>query len=88
MPNWYLYYRIMRAVKDGETTQSARIELQDVLIELRGRAQREWPEATDQEIQDFFGYLSRNPTIFTEAQARHLANMESWSVEEVINVAR
>jgi hypothetical protein len=86
MRNWYLYYRILHAVRDGGPTFHARIELQDVLIDLRAKAQREWPDATDQDIQDWFEHLSNNPDVFTEKQARHLTLMEPWATEEVTNV--
>ena len=83
MPNWYLYYRIMYAV--GRVS-APRLALQDVLCDLRRKSQREWPDATDQEVQDFFEHLAGNPTLFTEAEARHLTLMEPWAMEEVTNV--
>jgi len=86
MPNWYLYYRLMQALRDYSKTGQARIALQDVLCDLRTKAQREWPNATDQDVQDFFEYLSHNREIFTIEQARHLTLMEPWATEEVTNV--
>ena len=86
--HWYLYYRLMHALRHQNdlSITKARLELQDVLIDLRGRAQREWPEASQQDVQDFFEYLSHNPEIFPERNARHLTCMETWATEEVTNV--
>ncbi len=85
MKNWYLYYRIMHAVKCTGPTIIARNELQDVLVDLRGKAVAEWrvsldseDSPTDQQVQDFYEYLAGNPTVFTEAQARHLTQQEGW----------
>lgn len=82
MTNWYIYYRLLRAVRDGEPTSSARMELQNVLIDLREKAVKEWPGATAQNVQDFFEHLARNTDgePLSEGAARHLAEIEGWSV--------
>ncbi len=84
MPNWYLYYRLLHSVRDIGGTLTARIELQDVLCDLREKAEREWPDAKAQDIQDFYEDLARNPALFTEREARHLTLIEPWAMEEVI----
>jgi hypothetical protein len=86
MRNWYLYYRLLHAVRCEWQTNHARVELQDVLIDLRSKAQREWPESTDQDVQNFFEHLARGPEVFSVKQARHLTLMEPWATEEVTNV--
>lgn len=81
MPNWYLYYRLMHAVRPHGQTSYARMELQDVLVELRCRANAEFPNASAQEIQDFFEAIARSPedSPFTLSQALHLTRMEPWA---------
>jgi hypothetical protein len=58
------------------------MDLQDVLIDLRGKAQREWPDATDQEIQDFFEHIAwrtqRDCILLTEREVWHLISQEPW----------
>ena len=84
-PNWYLYYRLLHAVPSNN--QMRRSIIQDVLMDLRSEAEREWPGATAQKIQDFYEYLARTSVQpFSEAQARHLTLMEPWACEEVTNV--
>ena len=78
-PNWYLYYRIMQALRDYSKTGQARTALQDVLCDLRDKANEEWPDATQQDIQDWFEHLSSNREVFTEKQALHLTKMEPWA---------
>ena len=80
MTDWYVYYRIMRNVRN----EGERLELQDVICEFRERAWKSFPEATEQDIQDFFEHLSRNDLVtFTEREARHLVRMEHWGESEV-----
>ena len=86
MRNWYLYYRLLHAVMDGGPTLWARLELQDVLCDLRSKARCEYPEATDQDIQDWYEHLARNPNVLSEAQVRRLTRMESWATGEAIDV--
>ena len=78
MKNWYLYYRLLRATQTVAALQ-ARLELQDVLIDLRSKARAEWPNATAQEVQDFFEYLSGMPVLFSEKEAHHLTMMKPWA---------
>ena len=81
MNNWYLYYRLMHALRHHNdlSISKARIEMQDVLCDLLYKSQLEWPNAEAQEIQDFFEYLSINPTLFTEREAKYLTLMEPWA---------
>ena len=87
-PNWYVYYRLLAAVKGTGPTFHARNQLQDVLVDLRIKTAAEFPEATEQEVQDFFGSLALNPLPFTVRQAAHLTKMEPWgdtdSIKEVL----
>jgi hypothetical protein len=82
MKNWYLYYRIMRAIPPNS---SARGEIQDILIDLRGKAVKEWPGATDQDVQDFFEYLARDREgePMSQGGIAHVARMEGWEHNEV-----
>lgn len=73
MANWYLYYRLLR-----ELEGAARVALQDVLVDLRGKTVVEWPGVTDQEAQDFFEYLADSTYLFDERQAKHLVKIEGW----------
>jgi hypothetical protein len=58
MNNWYLYYRLLWSLRYGEhaAVSAVRLELQDVLIDLRFKAEEElrWPA---QKVQDFFESL-------------------------------
>jgi len=81
MSNWYLYYRLLRAIPDNGVMNHARMELQGVLIDLRGKAVAEWPGSTDQDIQEFFEHMANNRVSepFSERSLRHLVEIEGWS---------
>jgi len=88
MSNWYLYYRILHAVPDNGTMTRARIDLQEVLCDLRDKANLEWPDATPQQIQDFFDFLARNGPLLDEKHARYEVLAEPWATagQEAPNV--
>ncbi len=70
----YLYYRILQNVPDGGKTAKARLDLQDVLVHLRTMAASEWPEMTDQEVQDWFEKLAYFDIDYTQAQISRLTS--------------
>ena len=83
-PSWYLYYRLLAAVKGGGPTLMARLELQDVLVDLRRKAVAECPGATDQEMQDFMESVSRrtgNGIVYSITEMRRLMRYEEWGGE-------
>ncbi len=77
MPAWYLYYRILHALH--HPAWHMRLKLQDILCSLRNEAVQEFPNATDQDVQDWFEHLADNPTAFTKKEAAHLTKMEPWA---------
>lgn len=73
MKNWYIYYRLLHAVKDDGTTGIARGHLQDVLVYLRGKAVEELPNTSAQEIQEFFEHLARKAKPLSQLEV-----MQTW----------
>ena len=76
-PDWYLYYRLLHALR-GQQNITARLELQDVLVDLQRKAGQHW-DVSDEQIQNFFEHLAENPRTLTQVEVLDLVLMEPWA---------